>query len=92
MAASVYERDNCGADILVLCPQLTQRITGNALRISIILDWQIDTGIFNWPIMASTQILVHMWGLGQRFRRCFSDGIKQKFSFFCGAGLHASIL
>ena len=90
MAATVYERDNCiGADIPVLCPQLTQRITGKAFRISLRPDWHIDSGIFKRPIMASTQILLHMWGLGQGFRRCFSDGLKQRFSFFCGAGLHA---
>ena len=89
MAATVYERDNCGADILVLCPQLTQRITGKAFQIPLRPDWQIDNDIFNWLIMTSTQILVHMWGLGQGFRRCFSDGLEQRFSFFCGAGLHA---
>ena len=57
MAATVYKRDNCGADIPVLCPQLTQRITGKAFRISLRPDWQIDSGIFNRPIMTSTQIL-----------------------------------
>ena len=77
MAATVYKRDNRGADILVLGPQLTQRITGKAFRICFHPDWQIDNGIFNWPIMASTQILVHMWGLGQRFRRCFSDRLSR---------------
>ena len=35
MAATVYERDSCGADILVVGPQLTQRITGKAFRISL---------------------------------------------------------
>ena len=27
--------------------------------------------------MARTQILVHMWGPEQRFRRCFADGLNQ---------------
>ena len=40
----------------------TQRITGNAFWISFQPDWQIHSGIFNWPIMACTQILVHRWG------------------------------
>ena len=40
----------------------TQRITGNAFWISYQPDWQIHSGIFNWPIMACTQILVHRWG------------------------------
>ena len=46
------------ADILVLGPQQTQRITGNALRISFHPDWQINNGFFNRPIRARTQILV----------------------------------
>ena len=90
MAATVYKRDSCGADILVLNPQLTQRITRKAFRISLRPDWKIDNGIFNRPITTSTQILlVPMCGLEQGFRRCFADGLKQRFSFFCGAGLHA---
>ena len=90
MAATVYKRDSCGADILVLDPQLTQRITRKAFRISLRPDWKIDNGIFNRPITTSTQILlVPMCGLEQGFRRCFADGLKQRFSFFCGAGLHA---
>ena len=48
----------CGADILVLGTQWTQRITGNAFRISLQPDWQIDRGFFNnRQIMACTQIL-----------------------------------
>ena len=89
MAATVYERDSCGADILVVGPQLTQRITGKAFRISLRPIGKLTLAFFNRPIMTSTQILIHMWGLGQGFRRCFSDGLKQRFSFFCGAGLHA---
>ena len=58
-------------------PQLIQRITGKAFRISLGPDWQIDSGIFKRPIMTSTQILIHMWGLGQGFRRCFSEGLSR---------------
>ena len=37
--------------------------------------------------MAPTQILVHMWGgLEHGFRRCYAEGLNQKFSFVCGAG------
>ena len=25
-------------------------------------DWQMDNGFFNSPVLACTQILVHMWG------------------------------
>ena len=42
-------------------PQQTQQITGRAFRISFHLDWQIDDGIYNRPIMAHTQILVQRW-------------------------------
>ena len=47
-----------------LDPQRTQRITGSAFRVSFHLDWQIDNGIFNRPILTSTQILVHKDGGG----------------------------
>ena len=30
-------------------------------------DWQIDNGLFNWPIMVHTQILIHRWGPRRRF-------------------------
>ena len=49
------------ADILLLAPQRTQRITGSGFQISFRLDWQIDNGFFKRPIMARTQILVHKW-------------------------------
>ena len=39
-----------------------QEITGNAFRISLQHDWQIDNGFFHRLIMACTQILVHVWG------------------------------
>ena len=38
-------------------PKQTQRITGNAFRISLQPDWQIDNGFFKRGIMARTQIL-----------------------------------
>ena len=77
MAATVYKRDNCDADIPILGPRLTRRITEKAFRISLRPDWQIDSGIFNRPIMANTQILVHIWGLGQGFKRCYADGLSR---------------
>ena len=39
---------------------------------------QIDNGIFNRPIMAHTQILVHIWGPEQGICRCFADRLNQK--------------
>ena len=42
-------------------PQQTQQITGRAFRISFHLDWQIDDGIYNRPIIAHTRILVQRW-------------------------------
>ena len=36
-------------------------------------DWCIDNGLFNRPIMARTQILVHGWGPKQEFLCCFED-------------------
>ena len=42
-------------------PQRTQQITGRAFRISFHLDWQIDDGIYNRPIIAHTRILVQRW-------------------------------
>ena len=53
-----FSRLRSSADILVLGPQQTQRITGKALRISFHPDWQINNGIFNRPIRARTQIQV----------------------------------
>ena len=44
------------ADILVLVPQRTQRITESAFQISFHPDWQIDNGFFKRPIMARTSI------------------------------------
>ena len=43
----------------LLDPHWTQRITGGAFQISFRLDWQIDHGVFNTPIMARSQILVN---------------------------------
>ena len=44
--------------ILVLGPQRTQRVTGNACRISLQPDWQIDNSFFDKEIMARNEILV----------------------------------
>ena len=41
------------------------------------LDWQINSGLLNRPIMAHTQILVHRWGPEQGFWCCFTDGLDQ---------------
>ena len=49
----------CNVDILAQGPQWTQWITGNPFWISCQPDWQIIEDIFNTPIMAQTQILVH---------------------------------
>ena len=38
------------------------RITGNALRISLQPDWQINNGFFNRPIMARSEILLGLDG------------------------------
>ena len=44
----------------LLDPHRTQRITGGAFQISSFhLDWQIDHGVFNTPIIARSQILVN---------------------------------
>ena len=42
-------------------PQQSQQITGRAVWISFHLDWQIDDGIYNKPIIARTRILVQRW-------------------------------
>ena len=44
-----------------------QRIPGSVFRISFHPDWQIDNGIFNRPIIARTQILVHRWSWNKGF-------------------------
>ena len=54
-------------DNRVLGPQRIQRFTGNALRISFHSDWQINSGFFNRPITARTQILVHSWAQNKDF-------------------------
>ena len=40
-------------------PTDSQLLTRNAFQISFQPDWQINNGLFNTPIMARTQILVH---------------------------------
>jgi len=52
-------------------PRRTQRITRSAFRISFQSDWLIDNGIFNRPIMARTEILVHRWGPRSRILALF---------------------
>ena len=42
-------------------PQQIQQIIRRAFRISFHLDWQIDDGIYNRPIIARTRILVQRW-------------------------------
>ena len=64
----------------------TQRITGNAFWISFQPDWQIHSGIFNRPIMACTQILVHRWGPTTRISVLFRRRAQLKISSICGAG------
>jgi len=46
-------------------------------QISFHLDWQINNGIFNRPIMTCTQIVVHSCGSDQVFQHCFADGLNQ---------------
>ena len=48
-----------------------------SVQISFHLDWLIDRVLFNRPIMARTQILVHRLGPEQGFRHCFVDGLNQ---------------
>ena len=54
--------------------------------------WPYWQWLFNRPIMARTQILVHRWGLEQGFQHCFADGLNHSLqkidscSFICGAG------
>ena len=63
---------------LFSAPKRAQEITGNAFRISLQHDWQIDNGFFHRLIMACTQILVHVWGPEQGCPRCFADRLNQK--------------
>ena len=41
--------------------------------------------LFNRPIMARVQILVHSWGPEQEFQRSYTALLNEKFRFFCGA-------
>ena len=41
------------------------------------LDWQINSGLFNGPIMTHTQILVNRWDPEQGFWHCITDGLDQ---------------
>ena len=41
------------------------------------LDWPIDNGFVNRPMMRPTQILVHRWGPEQGFWSCFADGLNK---------------
>ena len=62
------------ADILVLGPSRTQRITGNAFRFSLQPDWQIDDGFFK---NGESWRLIKSWYTGggedQGFRCCFAE-------------------
>ena len=73
-----------GAEILVLDPQPTQRITGSAFRISLQPDWLL-------PVLRQTKQRSFLTGQSwcvlksgytagspeQGFRRCFADGVNQ---------------
>ena len=63
------------ADILGLGPN-------NAFQISLQPDWQIDNGYFNKPIMAHTEIQVHMVGAQDKHFGAASDGLDQTFNKF----------
>ena len=47
-------------------PKRTRQITGNAFRIFFQPNGQLTMPLFNRPILARTQILVHSWGLRTR--------------------------
>ena len=56
MAATVYKRDNRGADILVLGPQLTQRITEKAFEFVFILTGKLTMAFItgrSWQALKS---------------------------------------
>ena len=68
-----------GASILGLGPN-------NAFQISFQPDLQIDNGYFNKPIMAHTEILVHMVGARDKHFGAVSDGLNQTFNSISSAG------
>ena len=41
--------------------------------------------LFNRPIMARAQILIHSWGPEQGFQRSYAALLNEKFRFVCGA-------
>ena len=55
---------------LFWCP--TQRITGNAFRISFQPDWQFQQA--NYELRRVLKSLYTGWSLDWGFRRCFADG------------------
>ena len=70
--------------------------TGNAFQVSLQPDWQMDNGMFNNPVLACTQSLLHTVGEGRGgeggragaelgFCCCFSDALNPEFSSICGA-------
>ena len=63
---------------LFWAPKGAQEITGNAFRISLQPDWEIDNGFFHRLIMACSQILVHVWGPEQGCPCCFADRLNLK--------------
>ena len=74
------------ADILVLGPQQTQRITGNAFEFPFNLIGKSTMAFLtgqSWRLLKS-------WYTGgkpeQGFWRRFADGLNRKFSFVCDAG------
>ena len=73
----------CEAATISLMCQRTQRITGSAFRISFYPDWQINNDVFNRPVMARTQILVHRWGPRTRILALFRRRTLPEFSILC---------
>ena len=49
-------------------------------------NWQVDNGVFNRPIMALTQILVHSGRPRTRISAPARRPTYQRFGFVCGAG------
>ena len=72
-------------------PQRTQRITGNAFRVSYNLIGKLTMGILtsqSWRVLKS-------WYTGgnpeNEFQRCFAEGLNQKLSSLYGAGYQKDV-
>ena len=73
-------------------PNGLNEITRSEFRIFFHADWQIDNGVFNWPIMALLKSWYRRWGPKQAFRRPFADRLSEVLWLFFRQKLSSSFV